>query len=158
MGILSVLVTAHFSVEEMACHDGTRYPLDVIETRGPDAGRTWLDSRLRPLCETLEAIRAAAGGSAIRVTSGYRSLAYNRRLGSHDTSQHPAGRAADIIHPTLRPHDLHALIVQLYHRGDLPRLGGLGLYPTFIHVDVRHRPEDGHLAQWTGGRATNEAG
>lgn len=135
-----IQVTPHFSTAEFACRDGTPYPEE------------WIEERLRPLCETLEVVRDAAGGRAIRVTSGFRSLEYNRSIGSNDTSQHPQGRAADIQHPVLTAGALHTLILKLYKAGKLPRLGGLGFYPTFCHLDVRERPADGHLAQWLGTR------
>ena len=47
----------------------------------------------------LEAVRVRLGTAPITITSGYRCLALNRRLGSKDTSQHVLGQAADIICP-----------------------------------------------------------
>lgn len=146
-------VTEHFSVEEFACHSGEPYPSE------------WIDERLEPLCLTLEVIRSAAGDRPITVDSGYRTLAYDERLyeasakdGSvapASRSQHPQGRAGDIVHALLSPLALHELILRLQQSGELPQLGGLGLYPRFVHVDVR--PWEGHLAQWTGGRLSNVA-
>jgi uncharacterized protein YcbK (DUF882 family) len=138
-------VTEHFDSDEFACRDGSPYPAE------------WIVERLSILCATLEVIRTAAGNVPIRVNSGYRTLEYNRKLGSHDTSQHPKGRAADIQHPKLTADELYVLVGRLYVAGRLPSLGGLGKYPTFIHVDVRPRPEDDHLALWTGGRMSNVA-
>jgi hypothetical protein len=133
-------ITPNFYEYEFACKDGTPYPVE------------WFEERLRPLCETLEVIREAAGNRAIRVTSGYRTLAYNRSIGSSDGSQHVQGRAADIQHPVLTAGALHTLVMKLYKAGKLPHLGGVGQYITFTHVDVRPRPADGHLAQWLGTR------
>ena len=155
---MSTPVSAHFSLAEFACKDGTPYPIDA--PNDDDRGATWFEARLLILARTLEIIRAAANAQVgkqgtIHVNSAYRSPAYNRNIGSHDTSQHPKGRAVDITHSTLTVGDLHALILKLYEAGQLPDLGGLGFYPTFVHCDVRPRPEDNHLARWMGSRTGN---
>jgi uncharacterized protein YcbK (DUF882 family) len=161
-------VTQHFSIEEFACRSGDPYPvsnLDEFDKRG----RTWLETRLLPLCATLEIIRDAAGGERITIDSGYRTLAYDDRLyrlsakngdvAPATSSQHPKGRAADIRHASLSPQALHALILRLWDDDKLPFLGGLGEYENFVHLDCRPRPADNptHLAQWTGGRKSNVA-
>lgn len=122
---------------EFACHDGTPYPLE------------WGD-RLIKLCAQLEIIRAAWAGPIV-VVSGYRTDAYNRRIGGALRSQHVEGRAADI-----RPvsagsiHDFASLVGQLINNGQLPDVGGFGVYPGWVHVDVRDKPPGGHVASWTG--------
>jgi hypothetical protein len=161
-----VRVTEHFTSEEFAEHSGVEYPFD------------WIEERLRPLCETLEVVRAealvrgcASSGGSIRINSGYRSLAYDQRLydsylarihkgtttgtvAPPTSSQHPKGRAADVQHATLAPHELFNLVLELYAEGKLPHLGGVGLYTAFCHIDVR--PRTGlHLAIWGGTRPSN---
>lgn len=156
------IITPHFSLEEFSCHDGSPYP------------SAWVDDRLRPLCETLETIRAALGHSPIVIDSGYRTLAYDQHL--YDThlaavgndgmvadptsSQHPQGTAADIRHSNVPPVPFFNKILELYECDRLPHLGGIGLYPTFVHIDVRKRPgasnaSRGHLAIWGGRRPSN---
>jgi hypothetical protein len=110
----------------------------------------WIASRLQPLTQVLETIRAAAGGRSIKITSGYRSEAYNTKIyqakGKTPTkSQHIQGRAADIQIEGMRASDVHALILKLYREGKIA-IGGLGKYPTFTHVDIRPTAT---LAQWT---------
>lgn len=156
-------LTTHFFLEEFACKDGTPYPIDRIDDEDP-ARRTWLATRLLPLAETLEVVRGVLG-KAIRVDSGYRTLDYDGRLftssgfrggkAAPDKSQHPKGRAADIKCASLSAKELRDLIGFLYQTGRLPHLGGLGLYPSFVHVDVRPRGASDHLAQWGGSRLTN---
>ena len=162
-------VTQHFAIEEFACRDGTPYPVGNVDDEDP-AGRTWLQSRLLPLCEVLEAVRAAVGGPVV-VDSGYRTLAYDQRIYAADRgrgnvakpqgSQHPKGRAADVRVPGMTPEMLYRIVMSEYGAGRLPRLGGLGLYPTFVHLDVRVRPgstggaNGGHLAVWGGTRDAN---
>src|SRR5262245_3338875 len=84
------------------------------------------------------------------VTSGYRTVEYNRELYAARNqpptdSQHCYGRAADIKCLSLTASELHAAIYNLYLQGRI-RIGGLGKYNSFVHVDVR--PTTGHLAQW----------
>ena len=150
-------ITEHFAREEFACHDqaNTPYPEE------------WVTDRLLPLCESLEVIREAAGGEPLHVDSGYRTPEYQRQLygnSAHDGliatpegSQHPQGTAADIVHASLSPRALHALVGKLVVAGKLPHVGGLGLYPNFLHVDCRRKPPTGHVAQWGGSRLTNIA-
>jgi len=137
-------LSKYFSIDEFRSHDGAEYPAE------------WVDSRLATLCAVLDAIREAWGGP-LTVVSGYRSAAYNARLASNSSgvaknSQHIQGRASDI-----RPRDpttanvqrLHYLIKELHHGHHIDALGGLGVYPGWVHVDIRaHQP--GVLVEWTG--------
>ena len=111
----------------------------------------WIDERLRPLVAALEAIRAEVG-KPITVLSGYRSPEYNAKVGGQPHSQHMQGRASDIHVEGMAPHDVHATILRLYNEGKI-KIGGLGAYPGFTHVDVR--PAGDHLAQWSGARTEN---
>ena len=162
-------LTEHFTSEEWEGSDGP-YPLDEIDAEDP-AGRTWRETRLMPLAETMEAIRAKTGAALIITPSGgYRSEKHQQRIvDSHPedrdaglvagatTSQHPKGRAADAYSSKWSAPQLHAIILGMFHAGELPHLGGLGLYPKFVHIDVRPRPSSGHLAQWGGSRTGNVA-
>ncbi len=165
-------ISPHFYLEEFSCNDGTPYPVDQLDEDHP--GQDWGEARLGLLVDTLEVIREALG-KPLRVLSGYRTLAYDTRLwersqaqggGANDkappaASQHPKGRAADICTGSLTAAQLRDLIGALYRAGRLPHLGGLGVYPSFVHVDVRPRKgstggaRDGHLAQWGGSRLSN---
>ncbi len=127
-------VTDHFSTGEFACRDGRLYP---------DA---WVQSRLVPLCQTLEVIRAAID-KPIVIISGYRSPEHNAKVRGAKASQHMEGRAADIRVADLNAGALWAAIKGLHGQGALPNLGGLGRYTGWVHVDVR---AGDHLAQWTG--------
>ena len=66
------------------------------------------------------------------VTSGYRSKAYNRRVGGATRSQHMACKAADIRIPGVSK---TALFRYLRRH---PSAGGVGIYRgPWVHVDVR---------------------
>lgn len=143
-------VTAHFTVEEFAQHarrgfDAKPYP------------EAWIDTRLRPLCGVLEWVREAVGAPIV-IVSGYRSPGYNQEIGGARQSQHVCGRAADIRVACMSARQLHAVVLNLYRRDALPALGGLGLYPSFVHVDIRLQPPapaSPRLVRWTGGRKTS---
>src|SRR6202142_1857788 len=138
----------HFTVAEMACHDGTPYPEEFAD-------------RLAKLFRVLDAIRDAWNGP-VRIVSGYRSPEHNAALieadeakGSHQVasgSMHVGGMAADIC-PLEGPHEIqqfHVVIMDAYHAGKLPELGAQALYPLsgWVHVDVRDQVPVGHLATW----------
>jgi uncharacterized protein YcbK (DUF882 family) len=137
VAVARTLITPSFAVEEFACRDGSPYPKELI------------GSRLLPLCQVLEVVREAAGGRPLRIISGFRSEAYNRKIGGARASQHVQGRAADIQHPKLTAGELHTLVLDLYRAGKLPHLGGLGAYVSFCHLDVRATDR---LVRWSGSR------
>jgi len=131
-------VSEHFDSHEFAQHEGHGLP-------ALDYPVEWIETRLTPLCKALEVIRRACGGAQVKILSGYRSPAYNAAIGGAAKSQHMEGRAADIEVVGVAPERVHALCLDLYHRGDL-LIGGLGKYPSFTHVDVR----GGALVTWQG--------
>ena len=108
------LLSPHFRVREFACHDGA----DTVK----------VDTALVAL---LEEIRAAAGG-AVTITSGYRTPAYNAKVGGARYSQHLQGTAADITVAGAAP-----LLVGQMAEHYLGGRGGIGVYQTFTHVDTR---------------------
>lgn len=114
-------LSPHFNVAEFACKDGTKAPLVAIPA-------------LKRLCTSyLEPMRAAFGPAI--VMSGYRHRAYNERIGGARFSQHiyddtPTSVAADLIFRTGNPGQWAQLADQL-------GAGGVGRYPSFVHVDNR---------------------
>jgi uncharacterized protein YcbK (DUF882 family) len=116
-----VRLSPHFRSEEFDSHDGARMPLRY----------RW---KLRRLCRRyLEPLRSRFG--PVTVTSGYRSLSHNARVGGAPRSFHTfvagrAGAAADVVCARGRPGEWHAYL-------DSIGAPGLGLYPSFVHVDTR---------------------
>jgi len=133
-----VKITEHFYSEEFACKDNTLYPNE------------WIITRLEPLCDMLERIRIEFA-KPIKISSGYRTLNYNRKIGGAQASQHMQGRAADIFIPGVNPSALYNRIKSLHSQG-LIILGGIGSYPTFTHIDTR---PGNRLSVWTGTRTEN---
>lgn len=129
----------HLSWRELACHDGTPYPEE------------WRHDRAVVLGLLFEAVRELLGGKPIVILSGYWTAAYNSRLeGAASKSQHVQGRAIDIAHPTISARQVFERVCDAQSRGELPMLGGIGVYGTFVHLDVRPKVPKGHLATWAG--------
>lgn len=127
-------ITPHFTLDEFTSHDGVGYPLP------------WVEERLQPLCVLLELLRAACGNRPLVITSGFRSPAHNAVVGGATHSQHMEGRAADIVVAGMSPARVHAMALSLHRAGTI-RLGGLGSYARWTHVDIRPGL---HLARWNG--------
>lgn len=123
-------ITEHFSSEEFRQH-GTRF---LVSKEYPVE---WIQTRLLLLCEQLEVIRTELGGKMIHILSGYRSPEYNKAIGGAPKSQHMEGRAADIIVSGLKPSIVYDKIIELV-RDKKIKIGGLGKYANFTHVDVRN--------------------
>lgn len=108
-------ITPHFKVREFACSDGS----DVVFVA-------------TSLVDILEAIRVHFG-RPVTITSGYRTVSYNAGLkNSSKKSQHCNGLAADIKVEGHTPLEVYNYTCSLL--GDH---GGVGIYNTFVHVDVR---------------------
>jgi uncharacterized protein YcbK (DUF882 family) len=107
------------------------------------------DNAVRLALDVLEPIRERWGGPLV-VVSWYRTPWHNKAIGGAEKSQHMLALAADIA-PVVRTKvpELRGLVEQMLSVGELPALGGLGVYPAWIHVDARPRP-DGHIARWWG--------
>ncbi len=96
----------HFTLAELTASDtAERFGIDNTPNDSEIAN-------LASLCEEiLEPLRATVG--PIQVTSGFRCLTLNRRIGSKDTSHHTMGRAADIKVAGMKPLDVCELIVSM---------------------------------------------
>ena len=87
-------MTEHFSLDEFtASQTATR---QGIKNKPSEK----VVENLRMLAALLEQVRELLGGNSIRISSGYRSLALNRHIGSNDTSAHVRGWAADFTCPS----------------------------------------------------------
>jgi len=120
----------NFSLSEFKCKDGTHVPEELMDN-------------VKLLAENLQVLREELG-RPIRIISGYRSPKYNRRIGGAKRSQHMTAKAADIKVSGMTPAEVKAVIVRLIKEGKM-HSGGIGLYTTFTHYDVR-----GRNARWYG--------
>ena len=86
-------LSEHFSLDELtASQTATRQ--GIKNTPSPA-----VVENLRMLAALLEQVRTLLGSHSIHISSGYRSLALNRHIGSNDTSAHIRGYAADFTCP-----------------------------------------------------------
>jgi len=99
--------------------------------------------------DVLEPVRLRWGGP-IQVVSGWRSEAWNTRVGGAKASTHMTGEGADIR--PVRPSELGGfidMIEDMVREQVLPKLGGIGVYRGWAHLDTR-KAADGHLRRWRG--------
>ncbi len=123
-------LTKNFSLDEFDCNDGSKMPDDVV-------------LNVVELADQLQILRDFIG-KPIKINSGYRSPAYNRKIGGAKSSQHKLGKAADIRVDGISPRELHGIIEELISDGRMKQ-GGLGRYNSFTHYDIR-----GTKARWNG--------
>lgn len=112
-------LSANFKVSEFVCKDGSDAVL--VAPR---------------LVMVLQSIRGHFG-TAVTVNSAYRTPQYNEKVGGAAQSQHCYGTAADIVVKGKTPAQVAA-----YARSIMPDWGGVGIYDTFTHVDVRESRSD----------------
>ena len=107
-------LSANFTVSEFACEDGSDKVL--IDTDLVQILQKIRDHFLKPIV----------------VNSGYRTSAYNLKVGGVSNSQHVKGTASDIVVLGVSP-----LEVAQYVEYIMPNIGGIGVYNEFVHIDVR---------------------
>lgn len=108
----NIQISKNFKLKEFQCKDGN------YEVR--------LDSRL---LEKLQQLREKIG-RPIMINSGYRTVEHNKSVGGSPNSQHILGKAADITASGMTPKKIAAMAEEI-------GFGGIGIYSTFVHVDVR---------------------
>ena len=121
-------LTENFSLEEFKCKDGSDIPNDVLKN-------------ISELAKNLQVLRNEIKKS-ITINSGYRSPSYNKRIGGVKNSQHVLGKASDLSVSGMTPKELGNVIEKLITQGKMKQ-GGIGVYPTFTHYDIR-----GVKARW----------
>lgn len=122
-------LTKNFTKQEFECRDGSAMPPQALEN-------------VKQLAQQLQVLRDYLG-KKITINSGYRSKAYNATLkGASPKSQHLLGKAADIVIEGMTPKQVAEIIENLIKEGKM-RQGGIGIYKTFTHYDIR-----GAKARW----------
>ena len=129
-------LSKHFVIEEFDCKDGTK--VKKREYKG-----------LEYLCrQYLEPMRRKYGPCSVH--SGYRTKSWNARVGGEPNSFHMYpfhdgnDQAVDVSFSRGTPSQWHAYANSIRARKRRGR-GGLGLYRTFVHIDIRD-----YAANWRG--------
>lgn len=138
---------AQKSVQYSLAKDGNKQlspNFTVAEFKSKDGSDTVLVNPA--LVDLLEKIRKHFN-KPIDIISAYRTPRHNARLsGAAKNSQHMYGNAADIKIQGVSPKEIYDWL-NSWHQG------GLGLYPTFTHVDVRNTVGK-DIARW--GKSTGD--
>lgn len=121
-------LSLNFKVKEFACKDGSN--------------AIFVDDEL---VRVLQDIRDHFN-RPVTITSAYRTVSHNKKVGGSPKSQHLYGTAADI-----QVKDTPPEFVAQYTETLLPNTGGIGLYPKksgrakgWVHVDTRPKK-----SRWT---------
>ena len=116
----NIQVSENFKLREFQCKDGSHQV--VIHSE---------------LLRRLQELRNRVG-RPVYINSGYRNREHNARVGGTPNSYHLRGMAADIRVTGMNPGDLAKAAREVGFRG-------IGIYRTFVHVDVRP-----NRAEWRG--------
>jgi uncharacterized protein YcbK (DUF882 family) len=115
-------LTANFHIREFKCNDGTQVPAELYPN-------------VLELAKQLQVIRDHIK-EPIHLNSAYRSPAYNKAIGGVANSQHLLAKAADCTTKSYTPKQFAAIVEQLIKEGKV-KIGGIGVYPGFVHLDIR---------------------
>jgi len=119
--------------------EGRPRPAALEAVRQRFKSRAGAEASIDPrLIGLLMRISAELDHKPITIVSGHRAPG----RGTSKTSYHVRGMAADIAVPGVTSRELHKVVM------NLGEARGLGLYPHFVHVDVR----DDAPYRWGGGR------
>ncbi len=121
-------ITANFSLQEFKCKDGTDVPNNLLPN-------------VLELAKSLQALRDYIG-KPIVIYSAYRTSLYNKKVGGANNSQHLVAKAGDLKVAGMTPKALADAIELLIKEGKMKQ-GGIGIYKTFTHYDIR-----GVKARW----------
>lgn len=121
-------LTKDFNLSEFNSKDGAKMPANVLKN-------------IKKVAENLQILRDYLG-IPIRINSAYRSPSHNEKIGGIKDSQHVQGLAVDIVTKAHTPKQLAKIIEKLIKEKKIIE-GGLGVYPSFVHYDIR-----GVKARW----------
>ena len=122
-------MTKNFSIGEFNCKCGCKMPSEVL------VNITKLANQLQFVRDNL--------ARPITINSAYRCKTHNKSIGGSVSSQHILGKAVDIVVSGLDPIlDTYDYLDDLMRTGEILQ-GGLGMYKTFTHYDIRKT-----LARW----------
>ena len=121
-------LTCNFSMSEFECNCGCKMPEDV-------------KSNIIELADNLQVLRDFLN-MPIKITNAFRCESKNKSVNGVKNSQHLFGKAADLQVFQLSPNEVADAVSELMEK-NLFKMGGLGRYNSFTHVDIR-----GNKARW----------
>ena len=121
-------LTKNFKLEEFECKCGCEMP-------------KFVKPNILELAENLQGLRDEVG--RIDLTNAYRCKEHNADVGGSVNSQHLLGKAADIKSKKLKPSEIADHVNDMM-KSETFKMGGIGIYNTFTHVDIRD-----YRARWS---------
>ena len=118
-------LTKNFKLVEFKCNDGTEVPGEYL-------------CNVSKVAQNLQVLRDYVK-KPITINSAYRTPNYNRKIGGAVKSQHLTASAADIKIAGMTSKQVYDTIQTLISLKKMHN-GGVGLYNTFVHYDVRGFP------------------
>jgi uncharacterized protein YcbK (DUF882 family) len=119
-------LTRNFALSEFKCADGTPVPQDYP-----------MNLNIEKLADNLQVIRDFFNAK-VTINSGYRTKAYNAKIGGARHSLHLTASAADIVVEGYTASQVADVIEGLIRVGVVHN-GGLGRYKRFTHYDIGAR-------------------
>lgn len=116
-------ITNNFNLEEFDSKCGREMPSQVV-------------TNIIELAKNLQVLRDDVKKS-IQITSGYRSPEHNAKVKGAKLSQHITGMAADIKVAGMTPKQVAEVIERLIAEKKMKE-GGIGIYKTWVHYDIRN--------------------
>lgn len=111
-----------FNLSDFASKDGGDFTEEALEN-------------IPKIAEQLDVV-SKHFGKKININSAFRTVAHNARVKGGKNSFHLKGMAVDIWIEGVTPRALHGQMQMLMTAGKITK-GGLGLYNTFVHYDIR---------------------
>ena len=121
-------LTCNFSMSEFECNCGCKMLEDV-------------KPNIIELADNLQVLRDFLN-MPIKITNAFRCESKNKSFNGVKNSQHLFGKAADLQVFQLSPNEVADAVSELMEK-NLFKMGGLGRYNSFTHVDIR-----GTKARW----------
>jgi uncharacterized protein YcbK (DUF882 family) len=121
-------ITKNFNLNEFNSKCGRPMPANVR-------------ANIIELAKNLQVLRDEVN-RPISITSGYRSPEHNAKVKGAKNSQHVQGTAVDLKVQGLTPKEVAPIIEKLIKDGKMKQ-GGIGIYPSWVHYDIR-----GTKARW----------
>ncbi len=119
---MAIRLTKNFLLSEFKCHNGEPVPLKYRK-------------HVQLLADNLQVLRDEAG-VPVTIISGYRPSKYNKSVGGAKRSKHKKAMAGDIRIEGWSTKRIWNTIKRLIKEKKMKQ-GGLGIYATFVHYDVR---------------------
>jgi uncharacterized protein YcbK (DUF882 family) len=116
-------ITNNFNLQEFDSKCGREMPSQVV-------------TNIIELAKNLQVLRDEVKKS-IQITSGYRSPEHNAKVKGAKLSQHITGMAADIKVAGMTPKQVAEVIERLIAEKKMKE-GGIGIYKTWLHYDIRN--------------------